>query len=124
MINDCPFYIVSAPSEELTELANDLDKLEFDFAPCSGSYKGELEESFIVFDSDTSQLDTRELVIDVAKSFGQESILIVDSKQNAKLYYVASGASVIVGKFTAVSDSEALSREAYTLFNDQYYVTR
>lgn len=124
MINNCPFYIVSAPADELTELANDLDRLELDFAPCSGSYKGELEKSFIVFDSDPHRLDTCELVVDVAESFGQESVLIVNAKQNAKLLYVASGASVLVGKFTEVPLADAVNREAWTLFNDKYYITR
>ena len=92
-----------------TKLNNALHQLNINYLDVDGCYKNETEKSVLV--------DARheKSVLELAKEFGQESILFVDRKNNAYLIYLADGnTEKLKGKFQEVTKQIALSLDAYT----------
>lgn len=91
---------------------------ELDARHAQGSYKGVAERSLVA--------DIKELknVISMARHFEQESILIVNERE-AYLYFLDSKEEVSLGtELVRVDKNEALSQDAYTVYQDKYYVVK
>ncbi len=69
------------------------------FVSVTGSYKGEIENSFAVL---TPTVVDRLTVDGFAELMGQESVLHVDAQRNAVLWFIASGKSETVGRWGPV----------------------
>lgn len=80
-----------------------------------GFYKGQPELSIVVTVSNYEKYNAWfDLILDIAKQFKQESILLVDSDDNADLYYVDTGMTKPLGVFQEASAVEAKKQDAYT----------
>jgi hypothetical protein len=125
--------IFSAFRSELSDAVNDarhskaIELLSFNgirSKQVQGVYKGISEASIVTVIGNDAQ---RDLVMQVAREYNQESILILDADtRNARLYYLDNGQSESIGTFQVVSESEAKSRDAYTYDSSQgyYYVAK
>lgn len=84
-----------------------------------GCYKGQQEKSIIT----ALPLDK---VLNIALTYGQESILVLESDDTAKLCMVASGETKKIGKLERVTKDEALKLDAwsYRADQDQYYAIK
>jgi hypothetical protein len=94
---------------------------EYGFKRLIGSYKGSLEQSYLVVASEDKALY---LVLGLARKFNQESVLIVDEERKATLKYIGSGETVKLGQFVSVSAIEAQGLENWTLDGTNYYSVR
>jgi hypothetical protein len=83
---------------------------------CIGSYKGQLERSYIILANDI------EHVKDYIK--GQESILRVsgDTRQPCVLEFLATGEVMPLGPMREVQAHEAMMHDAWTFCNGKYFV--
>lgn len=90
----------------------------YQFIEAKGVYKGTKEKSFIVKVENQYDLIW---VTNLAKMFNQESILYVDSRNNASLYYIESKTREKLGIFHKVPKSVADTLDAYTMTKDGYY---
>lgn len=98
-----------------------LQDLHLPFNKALGVYKGSEETSFVVIVRDETDI---EVLRDFAfKNFGQESILVQDANQEAYLLY-QDGTTERLGVLEQTTKENALKQDAYTLMNDQYYITR
>ena len=80
-----------------------------------GSYKGEKETCIIVDQKHYEQVE------DIAKSYNQESILIIDDNK-IELNYLKQNTFEEIGKtMTVISEEQAQLELAYTMINGQYY---
>lgn len=91
-----------------------------DFKPkrVLGSYKGILETSFVA-NADTD--DKLDAVIQLAKQYNQESVLIIDEQRRASLFFIKTGQYEPIGDFRAVDAETAKSLDNWTLDGTQYY---
>jgi hypothetical protein len=65
------------------------------------------------------------VAMSVALMFNQESILLVDNEDNARLYFIDTDRTESLGKLTEVSESEALNSSAgYSVFGGRYWVCK
>lgn len=87
------------------------------FGPATGSYKGTLEKSFVI---DASE-DILPVVDELARKFGQESVLVVDENQKATLIF-SDGKKEVLGQMMAVDHENA--GENWTLVNGQYFTVK
>ncbi len=60
-------------------------------------------------------------VTNIAKSFNQESILIVDENRVATLRYLNTNQDTKLGQFVSITALEAQSLENWTLDGTNYY---
>jgi hypothetical protein len=79
-----------------------------------GSYKGAQENSFVVY----AEPDD---ILTLAKRYGQESVLAVDSARLATLIYVDSGKHEPLGVFGQIDADYAKTLDAWTLTPDGTY---
>ena len=92
---------------------------KYGFKKVLGSYKGILENSYLV---SCKEDDALKEVLDLANEFYQESILIVDETGKATLQYLSSPANAtIIGRWTSVSALDAQSLDNWTLDGTDYY---
>lgn len=83
----------------------------------TGVYKGTKERSLIVLLPD---FETQQVVVDIAlKTFSQESILVRDNENHARLIYKEY--EHYLGTMQAISQAEASRLNAYTITNDGQY---
>lgn len=83
-------------------------------------------ETSLLLSSDNIQghQDQVNVAMSVALMFNQESILIVDSEDNAQLQYL-DGRQVNLGRLTEVSEAEALSGgTGYSIFGGRYWICK
>jgi len=78
--------------------------------PMQGCYKGEEEYSYLIEIAKQSDINK---VLEFAKGFGQESILVIDGKGNAKLFFT-NGAIQGIGVWKEVAKGVAVDKDAYT----------
>lgn len=88
------------------------------FKKVKGSYKGNMEDSYVAIVDDDVKLDT---IFSIAARFSQESILVVDELRQASFHDVLTGDVKTVGSFTAVTALEAQGLDGWTLDGTQYY---
>lgn len=105
-------------TENLEACLNDLN---LTFKRGTGVYKGTQETSFVVIVN--NETDIQVLKDFAFKSFAQDSILHVDSNQEAVLIY-NDGTREQLGRLEQVSREVAIGRDSYTILdNDKFYVT-
>jgi len=83
-----------------------------------GSYQGEHEDSRLVplhYAGDLAKVRR------IARGLDQESILIVDDGDNARLEFIADGETIDIGKWARVDKSLASSLEAWTQIGSALY---
>ena len=95
------------------------------FTRVLGSYKGDLEHSYMVH---AKHFDA---IKELAKTFNQESILILDNERRASLVYtdgtlIDGHDYTKIGQFKAVDERTAKAGDAWTYRANinQYYVVR
>jgi len=81
-----------------------------------GCYKGAKEQSII---ADISELSN---ILYLARQYGQESILVVGSDKAALQYLSNAKTEVIGSAMIQVSRDTAMSKDAYTRYNNEYYI--
>lgn len=88
-----------------------MGKLRGNVIPCIGSYKGVLEQSFLMRSDDYGEHVDNTHYMD-----NQESILRVSecNKQYAELYFLAEEGRVPIGSLKSVSKAEAMHHDAWT----------
>jgi hypothetical protein len=93
-----------------TILAGHLAMKGYNFRPLTGVYKGTKERSFAV------EVNGKELIdlLAVAKSFTQESVLIVDEKNVASLLFIETKVKSKIGKFKIASKEIAEKNDNYS----------
>jgi hypothetical protein len=105
-----------------TILSGHLAMKGYNFKPLTGVYKGTKERSFAV------EVNSKELIdlLAVAKSFNQESILIVDEKNVANLVFIETKKKMKIGKFKLTSRELAEKQENYSFdpSTGRYYVVQ
>ena len=115
-----PFVIVSAELSHLSAEENDqrsealeamLEAKHLSYKPVLGCYKGKRENSFLVLAAGRYVFSE---VMSLARAYGQESILYVDSDRAATLYFLDDRAPVGLGLYREVSEQAALQQDAYT----------
>lgn len=94
----------------------------YNFRPLTGYYKGQKEQSFAV------EVNGKELVelINLAKNFTQESVLIVDEKNGASLAFLSTNKKMKIGKFKIASREVAEKQDNYSFdpSTGRYYVVQ
>lgn len=94
------------------------------FKPLIGSYKSQVESSYLVPLKSLDD-DRLELLIDLARRYDQESILIGDDLHECQLLYIKTGKIEYIGKMIQIDESEALKLDNWTkTLNNEYYTTK
>ncbi len=123
IIMSAEYYTESEESNK--ERTSDLYDLIRDsgmgFKMVVGSYKGVMEQSFLVVYSNDQELA---LLNNFAKSFQQESILVLDEDRNASLMYCKDRKIEALGRLREVTKEKARELDAYTLTNDAYFTIK
>lgn len=88
------------------------------FVECNGVYKGTKEKSFMV---EVENHYDFMWTCGVARSYNQESILMVDKRNQASLFYLESKKVEKLGTFHKIPKSVADTLDAYTETKDGYY---
>lgn len=85
--------------------------------PVKGCYKGERNDAHVVVGS-------HDYIMFIARMFKQESVLAVDEHNGARLFYLDSDEIKFIGIFEKVDESEALSQDAWTLIDKEYFICK
>ena len=121
--------ILSAEKNELTPEVNAvrtatlesvLELRNCSYVTADGVYKNSKEKCFVVMVD--SQQDIEDLKSLAFLKFGQESVLVQDSNQIAKLEF-RDGKKVELGKLKQTNKENAENRDAYTFVDGKYYIT-
>ena len=93
---------------------------------CEGVYKGEVEQSYLIpMDKGTTEYHVTGLIYDLAKQYKQESVLVVDTDNNAELWYVDCIEATPIGTWTEVTAGKAqLTDYTYNKTTNQYFITQ
>jgi len=83
-----------------------------------GRYSGVNEKSLML------PIEHLSLIEFIAKSYKQESILIVDSNGIGSLKYITTGLVERLGLMKQVDKSEALTQTAYSIINGKYWIVK
>lgn len=89
---------------------------------CDGKYLGKKEHSLMVDDAGNKDID---LIKRIAKQFKQESILLINPKNNqAYLLYLDTEITEHIGQWTETSKEVAENKLGYTrdLESDKYFI--
>ena len=89
---------------------------------CEGKYLGKKEHSLMVEDAGNKDID---LIKRIAKQFKQESILLVNPKNNqAYLFYFDTETTEHIGQWTETTKEIAKTKLGYTrdLETDKYFI--
>jgi hypothetical protein len=114
------FVIISAARPQYTpegnkyryhQLTHLLREFRLTGHPARGCYQGECEDSRVV---PLHWADSLDKVRRIARGLDQESILVIDEGDNARLEFIDGGDVVDIGKWTRVDKSLASSLEAWT----------
>lgn len=123
-----PLIIFSVFQAEKSYFNNESDSLtiarvlkanNINYKLAEGFYKGVGETCFIVQNS----LGNYPLIMQIARNFKQESILLRHADGTAELEYL-DGRREFLGEFVKVSAEIAENRDSYTITEDGYYITR
>lgn len=124
MKNNKEFIIFSLDTRDIkTSLEDGAAILRVNHIPFKrviGTYKNTQEVSYLVPSVYQDQ------VLRLAKEMDQESILEVDGNKNAVLRYIEDGRVERLGRFTKVSEDEALNLDSWTrdIQTGDYYAVR
>ena len=120
-----PFFIVSGyvndKEDRTDELREELEGLNQTFSEIQGVYNGRAETSFIVFDSTNKQ------AIELGHKYNQESVLVRSIFNDCSLLYtderLKEDKSEYLGVFKQVPKEVAEQKDAYSIINNEYYIT-
>lgn len=106
------------------QLRGQLEARDLDFVSAWGAYDGTNESNFIVLSDDGSR--EFELVLSLARRYGQQSVLHVDANRGATLVYVNTDLNrpvqrVPLGRFKQVSEHDAKRASGFTEVDGRYY---
>jgi len=102
------------------EVLKQLTKIPF--LSVKGSYKGTTNNAYL-FPLTSSHGSEAEDLIEIARMYQQESVLIVDANGLGSLYFIKDNNEVLLGKW--VETVEPITKlEAYTQINNQTFVVR
>lgn len=95
----------------------------YDPVECMGCYQGQTEQSFAIAGDNNDEIKLLEL----AKSYDQESILAVYNDGVAELIYANSGDRRVIGKMKCIGGEDGDTKEMingrdYTFIAGKYYV--
>lgn len=118
-------YTPEVNATRTEQLRGQLEARDLDFAASSGAYNGTTEANFIVLSDDGSR--EFELVLSLARRYGQQSVLHVDANRGATLVYTHTDLTrgsqrVPLGQYKRVSEYDAKRASGYTELNGNYYV--
>ena len=85
--------------------------------PATGCYKGSKEQSFVV---KLTNGITEDNLVNLGKTFDQDSVFLQDANQNARLVY-GSGKVESLPTPRQVTETVALSQDAWTKIGDKYF---
>jgi hypothetical protein len=130
-----PFVILSAERTGMHEevnawrtasLQHQLTHRDLSPLPVEGVYQGCAERSFLVFLPAVNQDYVLSMLIGLARRWGQESVLYVDSNRESCLLYSDGRPALELGRWQTVDAIDAKVEESYTYSPDQdaYYITR
>lgn len=131
MDHKVPFAVFSGSLADKS-IAENIGRVDFlqrelvtaglDSTPVLGSYKGVRENSVLVLLPDGDDSAAFDVVFRLAKLYGQESILYVDSARLASLHYTADEADVeFVGQFGEATETDAFAKDGWTYLDGRYY---
>ena len=103
-----------------TDLRAFLDNYDMTYKHAIGVYKGDSETSFVVIVENEEQINKLRTV--AFKQYNQESILLQDSNQLARLEF-SDGTTVELGKLVETTSQIAKQKDAYTFVDGKYYIT-
>ena len=106
--------------KEKKDLFNDKESyLSFIVTELIGYYKNEEENSFMIESLNYStHLNMLAIIKMVAKSFNQESILVVDGNNQGKLIFLNGGKSLSLGRLIVKPRQELLYETSYSVYKD------
>jgi hypothetical protein len=127
-----PFVLISASraawsaeanADSTRQLASQLLARDFEIAQVRGSYGGTEEDSFLVLCDPQTEHYRFDMLKQLAKRYGQESILVVDAERSALLRFMDERVSAepLPGKFQAVDSVTAHKLHGWTRREGQYY---
>ena len=132
MNTEIPFFILSAETDihNVNEnayrtgmLARQLRKAGLATAVCQGVYKGRAEKSILVIDETPHVDDCFNIVLRLAATYAQETVLAVDANRNANLVFTdGERGSQWIGRFISVTEKVAKAAGDYTERAGRYYV--
>lgn len=97
-----------------------LDDLNVPYMLGVGKYKGESEGSILAVIRSDEEL---QVLVNIAfTNFSQESILEVSCDNTSFLLY--QDKEEYIGKWREVPENLAINKEAYSMFNDRYFIVR
>ena len=133
MNTETPFFILSAETDIHTTNENayrtgmlnrQLRAAGLATAKCRGVYKGRAEKSILVIDETPNVDDCFNIVLRLAATYAQETVLAVDANRNANLVFTdESRGSQWIGRFITVTEDVAKAGD-YTERAGRYYVCR
>ena len=134
MNTEIPFFMLSAETDihssgenayRHSMLKRQLQKAGLAIATCRGVYKKRAENSILVIDENPSIDDCFNIVLRLAATYAQETVLGVDANRNANLIFTdGQRGSKWLGRFINVTEEVAKAAGDYTERAGRYYVCR
>lgn len=91
---------------------------DFNFMTCKGVFQGVSEDSFAVILDNYSQV---QVLHELSRVYNQDCILYLDANNVGYLYH-NNGNVDRIGKSRQVSKDIAMTKDAYTIINNNYYL--
>ena len=136
MNTETPFLILSAEradldpevnAERTSNLRAQLAARDLAYTEVTGSYKGHTEASFLVLLESGDGGYPFDLLLSLARRYGQESVLSVDANRRATLHTLASGighTDTALGQWAPISAERAEHLDSWTRDGrDNYWST-
>ena len=91
-----------------------------------GAYKGQENRSWLVLLKLNHEAEQIQRLIELARVYRQESILVVDEDRKASLVYMEDERQVDLGTLVAVDEKTAKMQDAWTYapHNSTYYIAK
>lgn len=117
-------FSLDKPGKSLTmgEYFEGMNHLDVSYTFGKGSYKGHIESSIMterLSPIECARLETT--LVELLKAYDQESYLKVHDNGRVILQYL-NGSSENLGDWKAVDEDTAKSQDAWSKFNDTYYL--
>jgi len=114
-LTDCPNN-----ATRTTSLITSLVNTGLRYMPVDGVYKGKHESSFIVFCDDV--FDVLRITTKGLTTYGQECVLVLDLNKGRAILNYADYPLMIGSQLKNVEQLEALTHDAYTVVDGEYWV--
>lgn len=111
-----PFAILALNLETGAQEQEILKQLGLPYLSAIGKYKGDSERSYIIPLSG-AHWDELNDILELARQYNQESVLLVDSNSRATLYFLKTDKESHIGTFVSAEKES----DNCTLINGHYY---